>query len=46
MVTKGKVVNEGMALKACGNIHGSETSNGIPCCIQAGTALHVVNYLG
>ena len=45
MVTKGKVANVGMALEAHGNIHGSETSNGIPCCIQAGTALHVMNYL-
>ena len=44
MVTKGKVDNVGMALEAHGNIHGSETSNGIPCCIQAGTAPHVVNY--
>ena len=45
MVTKGKVVNAGMALEVHGNIHGSETSNGIPCCIQAGTAPHVMNYL-
>ena len=45
MVTKGKVANVGMALEARGNIHGSETSNGIPCCIQAGTAPHVMNYL-
>ena len=45
MVTKGKVAKVGMALEAHGNIHGSETSNGIPCCIQAGTAPHVMNYL-
>ena len=45
MVTKGKVVNTGMALEVHGNICGSETSNGIPCCIQAGTAPHVMNYL-
>ena len=45
MVTKDKVANVGMALEACGNICGSETSNGTPCCIQAGTALHVMNYL-
>ena len=45
MVTKGKVVSAGMASEACGNIHGSETSNGIPCCIQAGTVAHVMNYL-
>ena len=45
MVTKGKVVNAGMAPEACGKIHGSEASNGIPCCIQAGTAPHVANYL-
>ena len=45
MVTKGKVAKVGMALEACGNIHGSETSNGIPCCIQAGTTPHVMNYL-
>ena len=45
MVTKGRVANVGMALEACGNICGSETSNGVPCCIQVGTAPHVVNYL-
>ena len=45
MVTKGKVAKVGTALEAHGNICGSETSNGIPCCIQAGTALHVMNYL-
>ena len=45
MVTKGKVAKVGTALEAHGNICGSETSNGIPCCIQAGTALRVMNYL-
>ena len=30
MVNKGKVVNAGMALEVCGNIHGSENSNGVP----------------
>ena len=45
MVTKGKVVNAGRAPEAHGKIHGSEASNGIPCCIQAGTAPHVMNYL-
>ena len=42
MVTKGKVAKVGMAHV---NIYGSETSNGIPCCIQAGTAPYVMNYL-
>ena len=45
MVTKGKVANVGMALEAHGNIPGSETTNGIPYCIQADTAPHVMNYL-
>ena len=45
MVTEGKVANVGMALEVCGNIHGSDTSNGIYFCIQAGTAPHVMNYL-
>ena len=45
MVTKGKVVNVRMAPEAHGNICGFETSNGIPGCIQAGTTLHVMNYL-
>ena len=40
----GKTGTIEMALQVHENIHGSETSNGIPCCIQAGTALHVVNY--
>ena len=34
-----------MALQGHGNIHGSGASNGILCCIQAGTALHMDNYL-
>ena len=33
-----------MALQGCGNICGSGFKNGIPCCIQAGTAAHVDNY--
>ena len=41
----GKVGSIETALQARGNICGSETSNGIPCCIQAGTALHMDNYL-
>ena len=45
MVTKGKVVKAGMAPEAHGKICGSEMSNGIHCCIQAGTAPHVTNYL-
>ena len=45
MVSMGKTGSIEMGLQVCENIRGSETSNGIPCCIQAGTALHVVNYL-
>ena len=45
MVSMGKAGSIKTVLQAHGNIHGSETSNGIPCCIQAGTALHVDNYL-
>ena len=45
MVSMGKTGSVEMALQVHENIHGSETSNGVPCCIQAGTALHVVNYL-
>ena len=45
MVSTGKAGSIEMALQARGNIRGSETSNGIPCCIQAGTALQVDNYL-
>ena len=45
MVSTGKAGSIKMVLQACGNIRSSETSNGIPCCIQAGIALHVDNYL-
>ena len=45
MVSTGKAGSIEMALQGHGNIHGSETSNGVPCCIRAGTALHVDNYL-
>ena len=45
MITKGKVVKLRMAPEACGNIHGFETSNGVPGCNQAGTTLQVMNYL-
>ena len=45
MVSTGKTGSIKMALQVCENIHGSETSDGIPCWIEAGTALHVVNYL-
>ena len=45
MVSTGKAGSIKTVLQAHGNSHGSETSNGIPCCIQAGTALHVDNYL-
>ena len=41
----GKTGTIEMALQVCENIHGSETSDGVPCCIQAGTALHADNYL-
>ena len=44
MVSTGKAGNVETALQGHGNICGSGTSNGIPCCIQAGTALHVDNY--
>ena len=44
MVSMGKAGNVETALQGHGNIHGSGTSNGVPCCIQAGTALHVDNY--
>ena len=40
----GKAGSIETALQGHGNIHGSGTSNGIPCCIQAGTALHMDNY--
>ena len=45
MVSTGKTGSIEMALQVHENICGSETSDGIPCCIQAGTTLHVVNYL-
>ena len=45
MGSTGEAYSIKMALQGCGNICGSGTSNGIPCCIQAGTALHVDNYL-
>ena len=45
MVSTGKAGSIEMVLQSCGNIRGSETSNGIPCCIQAGTALHMDNDL-
>ena len=45
MASRGKTANVGTALEVLGNIHGSETSNGVPCCIQAGTGPHVMNYL-
>ena len=45
MVTKGKVVKVRMGCKACGKIHGSETSNGMPDCNQADTTLYVMTYL-
>ena len=41
----GKTGSVETALQVHENICGSETSDGIPSCIQAGTALHVVNYL-
>ena len=44
MVSTGKAGSVEMALQGRGNIHGSGSSNGVPCCIQAGTALHVDNY--
>ena len=45
MVYKGKVVKVRMGCKDCGKIRGSETNNGMPCCNQAGTTLHVMAYL-
>ena len=44
MVSTGKAGNVKTALQGHGNICGSGSSNGVPCCIQAGTALHVDNY--
>ena len=45
MITKGKVVKLRTTPEAHGNICGFETSNGMPGCNQADTALHVMNYL-
>ena len=44
MVSTGKAGSIETALQGHGNIHGSGSGNGISCCIQAGTALHVDNY--
>ena len=44
MVSTGKAGSIETSLQGCGNICGSGSSNGIPCCIQAGTALHLDNY--
>ena len=44
MASTGKAGSIEMALQDCGNIHGSGFKNGIPCCIQAGTAVHMDNY--
>ena len=44
MVSTGKAGSIETALQGCGNIHGSGSSNGILCCIQAGTAVHMDNY--
>ena len=44
MVSIGKAGSIDTALQGSGNICGSGSSNGIPCCIQAGTALHMDNY--
>ena len=44
MVSIGKAGSIEMALQSCGNICGSGSNNGVPCCIQAGTAEHVGNY--
>ena len=41
MVYKGKV-KVTMGHKDHGKICGSETNNGVPCCNQAGTTLHVM----
>ena len=45
MVSMGKTGSIETALQVHENVCGSETSDGVPCCIQASTALHVVNYL-
>ena len=44
MASTGKAGSVEMALQGHGNIHSSVSSNGIPCCIQAGTAVHMDNY--
>ena len=44
MVSTGKAGNVETALQDRGNICGSGSGNGVPCCIQAGTALHMDNY--
>ena len=44
MVSTGKAGSIEMALQGHVNICGSGSSNGISCCIQAGTAVHVDNY--
>ena len=44
MVSTGKADSVEMALQGCGNICGSGFNNGVPCCIQAGTDVHVDNY--
>ena len=44
MVSTGKAGSIETALQGHGNICGSGSSNGIPCCIQAGTAMHMDNY--
>ena len=44
MASTGKAGSIEMALQGHGNIHGSGFKNGVPCCIQAGTAVHVDNY--
>ena len=44
MVSTGKAGSIETALQGHGKIHGSGSGNGVPCCIQAGTALHVDNY--
>ena len=44
MASTGKTGNVETALQGHGNTCGSGSNNGISCCIQAGTALHVDNY--
>ena len=45
MASMGETGSIEMALQVHENIRGSETSDGVHCCIQAGTALCVDNYL-